>query len=81
MGKVKGKRVSRKAELPELGVDPRKAAPEAERRTSGLTIRLTPSERREVQDMADRFGVTVTAYLMGLHAQARRAVQGKGGQS
>lgn len=80
MGKGRPKRVSREAKLPKLGIDPRKAPPEAEQRTSGLTIRLTPTERREVQEMADRFNVTVTAYLMGLHRQAWDAVHRKGGR-
>jgi hypothetical protein len=81
MGKGKGKARGRKpAKLPELGVDPRGAMEPAEQRTATLTIRLTPTERREVGEMADRFGVTVTAYLLGLHEQAWRAVHQNGGQ-
>lgn len=80
MAKRKAKRgAARKAKLPDLGVDPRSAVKPAEQRTASLTIRLTPSERREIREMADQFGVTVTAYLLGLHEQAWRAVHKKGG--
>ena len=76
MAKGKGKgarRVSRKARLPELGLDPASAVGPTEQRTASLTIRLTPTERREVREIADHFGVTVTSYLMGLHEQAWEA--------
>jgi len=81
MAKGRGKRrVSRSARPPELGVDPRGAMEPAEQRTASLTIRVTPTERRQLRAMAERFGVTVTAYLMGLHEQAWRTVHQNGGQ-
>jgi hypothetical protein len=52
----------------------------AEQRTASLTIRVTPTERRQLRAMAEQFGVTVTAYLMGLHEQAWRTVHQKGGR-
>ena len=82
MAKGKGKRrVSRRAKLPELGVDPQSAMAPMEQRTATLTIRLTPSERRQMREMAERFGVTVTQYVVSLHEQAWRAVHKEGGQS
>ena len=69
----------RKAELPDLGLSPGEGLSPRERRSVGLTLRLTPTERRQIQEMADRFGTTVTNYLLNLHGQAWASTQ-KGGK-
>ena len=48
-----------------------------ERRSETLVIRLTPSEKRSLRKMADKFGLTITGYLIGLHEQAVKAVKRK----
>ena len=81
MGKTPGrKRVRRrKLALPSLGVDVGRALPEAEQRTGRLTMRLTPTERQRLQDVADHYGTTCTNVLMHLVAQAWGAIHRKGG--
>ena len=74
-----GKR-RRKTELPDLALSPGKGLSPQERRNASLTIRLTPTERRQIQDMADRFGTTVTNYLLNLHAQAWASIKKEGGK-
>jgi hypothetical protein len=77
MAARKGVRI--KATLPPLTLDP-KAVEERERRTTQLTLRLTPTERQELQVVADHYHVTVTAYLLGLHRQAMAAMRQNGGR-
>jgi len=61
--------------LEDLDLMPIKA--KRERRSETLVIRLTPSEKRSLRKMADKFGLTITAYLIGLHEQAVKAVKRK----
>jgi len=44
-------------------------------------MRLTAAERREIKETAKALGLTATAYLLGLHAQAVEALREKGGGS
>lgn len=82
MGKGQnGRRGRRGRRLPKLGVDPGAAAREPELRSATLTIRLTPAERRHVQELADHYGVTITTLLLGLVDQAWEAMRKKGGQT
>jgi len=74
------KTVKRKAKLPKLGVEPGRGIEQREQRTATLTIRLTPTQRQQVRRMANRFGTTVTNYLMSLHGQAWETVQEKEGE-
>ena len=74
------KTVKQKAALPPLGVDVQGAALGQEQRTARLTVRLTPSERRQLQELANRFGTTATNVLTHLIGQAWESLRRKGGK-
>jgi len=71
-----GRKVSKRKVLPDLGLDPRKLDADAAK-TLRIGLRVSPSEKREVEATARRLGVSLSDYLMGLHAQAVAAL-GKG---
>ncbi|MBM4034145.1 MAG: hypothetical protein FJ291_20525 [Planctomycetes bacterium] len=76
MGKA---RVKRRVKLPPVGVAlPAGLAPH-EARSGKLTIRVTPTERRKMQELADHFGTTVTNVLVHLVDEALAALK-KGGK-
>lgn len=72
--------VKRKLALPPLGIDVQGAALGREERTARLTVRLAPSERRQLQELADHFGTTATNVLTHLIGQAWESIHRKGGK-
>ena len=68
-------RVRRRIKLPPLGVALTADAAGPEPRSVKLTIRLTPTERRQMAELATAFHTTVTNVLIHLVAEARRALQ------
>ncbi len=77
MGRKPRKRPEPPAELPEI--DPEALVKEQERADHVLQIRLTASEHREIKHIAQRFGLSMTSYLLGLHRKAVEALAKKGG--
>ncbi len=76
MGKAK---VKRRVKLPPVGVAlPAELAP-PEPRSGTLTMRVTATERRKMQELADHFGTTVTNVLVHLVDEAWTALK-KGGR-
>jgi hypothetical protein len=76
VGRKRKGRIS--ADLPDLNVDPRAIRAEKELRDRVFQMRLTESEQKELRETADRLGVTITTYLLGLHKQAMRTLRRKG---
>ena len=78
----KDKQLRRKAKLPELGLDLRATLTfeRAEPRDADLHMRVTATQQRQLREMADHFGTTVTNYLMTLHERAWEALHEKGGR-
>jgi len=58
-----------------MGVALKPDAVGPERRSTKLTIRLTPTERRQMAELASAFHTTVTNVLIHLVAEARKALQ------
>ena len=83
MGKSKKPRKGRRhrVALPSLGVDVRGPVPEREQRTGRLTLRLTPTERQRLQDVAEHYETTCTNVVVHLVAQAWAAIHAKGGSN
>jgi len=75
------KRASRRPTTLKMDVDPRAIPKPKEPRDCVFQMRLTAAERREIRKTAKSLGLTVTAYLLGLHAQAVAALGEKGGRS
>lgn len=76
MGRKRRGRIS--ANLPDLNVDPLGIRAEKELRDRVFQMRLTESEQKELRETADRLGVTITTYLLGLHQQAMKTLRKKG---
>jgi len=75
-----GKRKGEQEALPKVKLD-LDALPAQEKRTRMVTLRVTPTEYRELRKAARRFRTTVSAYLLGLHGQAMEQLsRGKGGR-
>ena len=79
MTRPKGRPNRPKPGPPDLGLDPSRIEP-TDLKARNLTIRLSDREHRELREMADTLGVSVTHYLLSLHRQARAAMQQKGGK-
>lgn len=56
-------------------LDPEALAEATEPADRVLQIRLTASEHEEIKQIAQRLGLTMTAYLLGLHRQAVEALK------
>ncbi len=78
MGRRPRKRPEPPAELPEI--DPQALVEEQERADHVLQVRLTAREHQEIRQTAQRFGLSMTSYLLGLHRKAVEALQKKGGR-
>lgn len=69
-----GKKGLREASGPK--VDARKVRASPGRRSAAILFRVSPSEQREMAEMAERLGVTVSDYLRQLHRQAVESLKG-----
>ena len=74
-----GTKVKRRLKLPPLGVGVPALETGHEARDFKFCIRLKPSERRKMQELADHFQTTVTNVLVHLVDQAWAALQEKDG--
>lgn len=57
---------------------PRKEMLKALGRTERMNILLTPQQKEEIRAAAERFGLSMTDYLMRLHALAEKHATGRG---
>ena len=69
-----------KPAMPEMALDPRALAQPKELRDRLLQLRVTASELAEIQETARSLGLTMTAYVIGLHHQAVASLAREGGR-
>ena len=66
--------------VPDVTVNPRAIPKPPKRRDKVFQMRLTTAEFNELHEMAEKLGLTITSYLLGLHKQAVAALSRKGGK-
>jgi len=71
---------SLKPAMPGMALDPRALAEPRELRDRLLQLRVTASELAEIHETARSLGLTMTAYVIGLHRQAVATLAKRGGR-
>jgi len=78
VGRKPRKRPEPPDDLPEI--DLAALVEEQERADHVLQIRLTASEHEEIKKTAQALGMSMTAYLLGLHHKAVQVLEKRGGR-